>query len=66
MCRNSQGQAVNAHLQTKIPGQKVENDNLQGQQSANNDNWVRRLSRGARQPNRFVSGANDMWLIMSW
>ena len=57
---------LNADLQTEIPGEKVENDHVQAQQSANNDDQVRRLSRTARQPARFVPGAKDRRLIMSW
>ena len=41
-------------------GQQDENDNLQAQQPANNDNWVRRSSRATGQSDRFVPGANNV------
>ena len=53
-------QAVNADLQAKMPGQQVENDDLQAQQVPNNEHWVRRLSRVTRQPERFVPDANNV------
>ena len=53
-------QAVNADLQAEMPGQQVENDDLQGQQLPNNKHWVRRSSRVTRQPDRFVPNANNV------
>ena len=53
-------QAVNADLQAEMPGQQVENDDLQDQQLPNNEHWVRRLSRVTRQHDRFVPDANSV------
>ena len=53
-------QAVNADLQAEMPGQQVENDDLQDQQLPNNEHWVRRSSRVTRQPDRFVPDANSV------
>ena len=53
-------QTVNADLQAEMPGQQVENDNSQSQEPANNDHWVRRLSRATRQPERYVPGVDNV------
>ena len=52
-------QAVNTDLQAEMPGQQVENDDLQAQQVPNNEHWVRRSSRVTRQPDRFVPYGNN-------
>ena len=43
-----------------MPGQQVENDDLQAQQLPNNEHWVRRSSRVTRQPDIFVPDANNV------